>query len=60
MPEHSTAIATMAAQARSLGAELGGASDVVFGALGWQARIGFRDGLEATYRWFLEQPDLRR
>lgn len=30
------------------------------GALGWQARIGFRDGLEATYRWFLEQPDLRR
>jgi GDP-L-fucose synthase len=29
------------------------------GALGWQARIGFREGLEATYRWFLEQPALR-
>ena len=29
-------------------------------ALGWQARIGFREGLEATYRWFLEQPALRR
>ena len=28
-------------------------------ALGWQARIGFREGLEATYRWFLEQPALR-
>lgn len=29
------------------------------GALGWQARIGFREGLAATYRWFLEQPALR-
>ena len=29
------------------------------GALGWHARIGFREGLEATYRWFLEQPALR-
>ncbi len=28
-------------------------------ALGWQARIGFREGLEATYRWFLDQPALR-
>jgi GDP-L-fucose synthase len=28
-------------------------------ALGWQARIGFREGIEATYRWFLEQPTLR-
>lgn len=29
------------------------------GALGWKARIGFREGLESTYRWFLEQPALR-
>ena len=29
------------------------------GALGWRARIGFPEGLEATYRWFLEQPALR-
>jgi len=29
------------------------------GALGWQARIGFAEGLEATYRWFLDQPALR-
>jgi len=29
-------------------------------AMGWQARIGFRDGLAETYRWFLEQPVLRR
>jgi GDP-L-fucose synthase len=29
-------------------------------ALGWRARIGFREGLEGTYRWFLDQPDLRR
>ncbi len=29
------------------------------GALGWHARIGFREGLDATYRWFLEQPALR-
>ena len=29
------------------------------GALGWRARIGFTEGLEATYRWFLEQPALR-
>ncbi|WP_272876812.1 GDP-L-fucose synthase [Neoroseomonas terrae] len=28
-------------------------------ALGWQARVGFREGLAATYRWFLEQPSLR-
>jgi GDP-L-fucose synthase len=28
-------------------------------ALGWQARIGFREGLASTYRWFLEQPALR-
>ena len=29
-------------------------------ALGWQARIGFQDGLAQTYRWFLDQPSLRR
>ena len=29
------------------------------GALGWQARIGFTEGLASTYRWFLEQPTLR-
>jgi GDP-L-fucose synthase len=29
------------------------------GTLGWQARIGFREGLEGTYRWFLDQPALR-
>jgi GDP-L-fucose synthase len=23
-------------------------------ALGWQARVGLREGIEATYRWFLE------
>jgi GDP-L-fucose synthase len=28
-------------------------------AMGWHARIGFREGLESTYRWFLEQPTLR-
>ncbi|MDB5381906.1 MAG: fcl 2 [Rhodospirillales bacterium] len=28
-------------------------------ALGWQAAIGFEQGLAATYRWFLEQPELR-
>jgi len=28
-------------------------------ALGWRARIGFAEGLEATYRWFLAQPALR-
>jgi len=27
--------------------------------LGWQARIGFEEGLGATYRWFLAQPSLR-
>jgi GDP-L-fucose synthase len=30
------------------------------GTLGWQARIGFREGIEGTYRWFLDQPTLRR
>lgn len=29
-------------------------------ALGWAPRIPFADGLAATYRWFLEQPTLRR
>ena len=29
-------------------------------ALGWRARIGFDDGLASTYRWFLDQPVLRR
>ena len=24
--------------------------------LGWKARIGLREGLEATYRWYLENP----
>jgi nucleoside-diphosphate-sugar epimerase len=28
-------------------------------ALGWQARIGFSEGIAGTYRWFLEQPALR-
>jgi GDP-L-fucose synthase len=28
-------------------------------ALGWQARISFGEGLEGTYRWFLDQPALR-
>lgn len=26
-------------------------------ALGWQARIGLREGIESTYRWYLEQGD---
>lgn len=26
-------------------------------ALGWQARIGLREGIESTYRWYLEQSD---
>lgn len=29
-------------------------------ALGWTPRIGFREGLAATYRWFLDQPALRQ
>ncbi|WP_272877234.1 GDP-L-fucose synthase [Neoroseomonas eburnea] len=29
-------------------------------AIGWRARIGFREGLEGTYRWFLGQAALRR
>ncbi len=30
------------------------------GALGWQARIGLREGLEQTYQWFLDnQADVR-
>ena len=29
-------------------------------ALGWTPRIGLREGLESTYRWFLDhQADLR-
>jgi GDP-L-fucose synthase len=28
-------------------------------ALGWQSRIGFREGLGTTYKWFLEQSTLR-
>lgn len=28
-------------------------------ALGWRPRIGFEDGLAATYRWFLDQESLR-
>jgi GDP-L-fucose synthase len=27
--------------------------------LGWRARIGLREGIEATYRWFVEQDDVR-
>ena len=26
--------------------------------LGWKATTGLRDGIESTYRWFLDQPDL--
>jgi GDP-L-fucose synthase len=28
--------------------------------LGWTARIGLREGVEATYRWFLEHADYLR
>ncbi len=28
-------------------------------AMGWRARIGLREGLEGTYRWFLDQRELR-
>jgi GDP-L-fucose synthase len=28
-------------------------------ALGWQARIGFSEGIAGTYRWFLEQATVR-
>jgi GDP-L-fucose synthase len=30
------------------------------GAMGWRARIGFAEGLAGTYRWFLDQAELRR
>jgi GDP-L-fucose synthase len=26
-------------------------------ALGWRAKIGLRDGVEATYRWFLDNAE---
>jgi GDP-L-fucose synthase len=29
-------------------------------ALGWRTRIGFAEGLASTWRWFLDQPTLRR
>jgi GDP-L-fucose synthase len=29
-------------------------------ALGWQARIGFSEGIAGTYRWFLNQATVRR
>ncbi len=29
-------------------------------ALGWRTRIGFAEGLMGTWRWFLDQPTLRR
>jgi GDP-L-fucose synthase len=29
-------------------------------ALGWRTRIGFAEGLAGTWRWFLDQPTLRR
>jgi GDP-L-fucose synthase len=29
-------------------------------ALGWRHRIGLRDGIESTYRWFLDHPGLVR
>ncbi|MEM9343094.1 MAG: GDP-L-fucose synthase [Pseudomonadota bacterium] len=28
-------------------------------AMGWQARTGLREGIESTYQWFLNTPDLR-
>jgi GDP-L-fucose synthase len=30
------------------------------GGLGWRAGIGLRDGLEQTYRWYLQQADQPR
>jgi GDP-L-fucose synthase len=29
-------------------------------ALGWRHRIGLREGIESTYRWFLANPHVRR
>jgi len=29
-------------------------------AMGWSARIGLREGIEATYRWYLENAAVRR
>jgi GDP-L-fucose synthase len=29
-------------------------------ALGWQAHIGFSEGIAGTYRWFLNQATVRR
>jgi nucleoside-diphosphate-sugar epimerase len=28
-------------------------------ALGWQARIGFEEGLRRTYEWFVGQGEVR-
>jgi GDP-L-fucose synthase len=28
--------------------------------LGWEARVSLRDGIEKTYRWFLEHPESLR
>jgi GDP-L-fucose synthase len=29
-------------------------------SMGWQAKIGLREGIERTYRWFLETSDTIR
>ncbi|KAF0284759.1 GDP-L-fucose synthase [Spiribacter roseus] len=29
-------------------------------AMGWQARIGLREGIEATYQWYLDNPEAIR
>ena len=29
-------------------------------AMGWRARIGLRQGIEATYRWYLDNPEVIR
>ena len=29
-------------------------------AMGWRARIGLREGIEATYRWYLDNPEVIR
>jgi GDP-L-fucose synthase len=29
-------------------------------AMGWQAKIGLRDGIETTYAWYLDKPELIR
>ena len=29
-------------------------------AMGWRARVGLREGIEATYRWYLDSPEVIR